>query len=71
MPQNDQNIPKHHRTCLYLKIDAQLDIEVTTAALRFGHTMIRNQFSRFTPNNDYMYSVNLSSLIFANEEVYK
>jgi peroxidase len=45
--------------------------EFTTAAFRFGHSMIRNQYSRADQTNKKFAKINLSDMIFRPVEAYK
>ena len=45
--------------------------EFTTAAFRFGHSMIRNQYSRADQSNKKFAKVNLGEMIFRPVEAYK
>lgn len=47
--------------------------EFSTAAMRWGHSGVRNQYNRFYPNNTRMLNglLNISNIIFAVDQAYK
>ncbi len=58
--------------CIFLKLNPAVSNEFATAAFRFGHTLVRNNFGRFDRNNLNMApSVNLSETMFKPDEAYK
>lgn len=53
------------------RINPSVFNEFTTVAMRFGHSLVRNQLSRFSPTNTLIGSVNISKMIFQVDEAYK
>lgn len=54
-----------------MKVNPSTANEFSTAAFRFGHTLVRNKMGRFDKNNLFMApSVNLSETMFKPDEAY-
>jgi hypothetical protein len=54
------------------KINPALAGEFSTAAFRFGHTLVRPRFSRFNANmQSTSPAINLQDIIFRPVEIYK
>lgn len=53
------------------KVNPTMTNEFTSAAFRFGHSMIRNKYSRADQSNKKFANINLSEMIFRPVEAYK
>ncbi len=53
------------------KVNPSIANEFAAAAFRYGHTTVRNQFSRRNINNQQTSTVNLGDIIFRPVEAYK